>query len=57
MYELRDKVVVRTFTPNGVLERDGTIVARTTEEIPRYDIALPDGEIVANINGEALLKV
>jgi hypothetical protein len=57
VYALKDRVVVRTFTPVGVVEQEGTVVARTTEENPRYDIALPDGKIVANINGEALLKV
>lgn len=57
MYELKDKVVVRTFTPDGMLERDGVIVARTIEGNSRYDIALPGGEIVANVDGEALLKV
>tara|TARA_R110000796_G_scaffold251210_2_gene382094 strand:- start:2 stop:202 length:201 start_codon:yes stop_codon:yes gene_type:complete len=56
MYALKDKVVVRTFNPHGVLQRDGTIVARTIEENPRYDIALLNGGIVANVCEEALLK-
>lgn len=53
-YELKDKVVVQHFTPKGVAEDEGVIVARTIEENPRYNIALANGKIVINATRDAM---
>jgi|TARA_R110000744_G_scaffold86687_4_gene169531 hypothetical protein len=53
-YELKDKVMVRHFTPKGVAEDEGVVVARTIEENPRYDVALADGKMVINATEHAM---
>ncbi len=54
MYKLKDQVVVRHFTPEGLAEDEGTVVARTIEENPRYNVALPSGKIVLNATKDAV---
>jgi len=45
MYELRQKVIA---TLDGD-EQTATIVGRTSEAKPRYDVMLEDGSVIVNI--------
>jgi len=56
-YALKDEVMVRHFTPEGVAEDEGVIVARTIEQNSRYNIALPDGKIVLNATEDAMQPI
>ena len=45
MYELNDKTTV---TIDGV-EHEATVVGRTFEDAPRYDLRLANGDVLVNI--------
>lgn len=45
MYELNDKTTV---TIDGV-EHEATVVGRTFEDEPRYDLRLANGDVLVNI--------
>lgn len=46
---LRDTVLVAEVTADSLVWRVGTVVARTVEQSPRYDVRLGDGTIRLNV--------
>jgi hypothetical protein len=54
LIELKTPVEVRIPTDDRVIWQPAIVIGRTREETPRYDVMLPGGDVLPNIEAASL---